>query len=232
MPAKRVAPVAFFAAGIGAARTFKAIHINKRELMCLRRQKQKRYPEIHVVGRESDEGQVDDVDAHERVRAPCLTFHPLETLEMSKDRTDDHMLVVQALIGLIGIGGSAHWFATGPDEEIAQDPDEPVTSLPSITVQKPFSSNSQVGKAEFDAGCSASDGVNVFKQEVVAPPLDQNGCELSHHGDESLQRALAFGVRLRLWPFGSVPAVRVVTFVSVAMNVAHVRKLRQVSVIN
>lgn len=171
------------------------------------------------------------MDAHKGVRPPCLTFHLLETLEMAKDTTDDHMLVVQILFGLTGIRGWVHGFATGPDEEI-ESPDEPITSLSSITVKKPISSSSQVGKAVFDTRCSASDGVNVFELEDVAHPLDHDGYELSHHGDESLQRALTFGVRRRRWPIACIPAVRVVTFRGVAMNVAHVRKLRQSSGIN
>ena len=172
------------------------------------------------------------MDAHEGVRAPCLTFHPLEALETDKDATDDHMLVVQVLFGLIGIGGCAHWFATRPVEEIVQAPDEPIASLSRITVQKPFSSNSQIGKAAFDARCSASDGVIVFELEEVAPLLDLNGYELSHHGDESLQRALALGVWQRRRPFGNMSAVRVVTFGDVAMNIVRVRKLQGARGIN
>ena len=172
------------------------------------------------------------MDAHEGVRAPCLTFHPLESLEMAKDTTDDHMLVVQVLFGLIGIGGWAHWFVTGPDDEIVQAADEPITPLSSVTVHKPFSSNRQVGKAAIDARCSASDAVRVFKLSGVALRLDHNGYELTHHGDESLQRALAFGVRRRRQLIASISAVRVITFGDVAMNVAHVRKLQQASGIN
>lgn len=200
--------------------------------MCLSRWKQNRFPESHVAGQNLDDGQLDDMDAHEGVRCACLTFHLLETLEMAKDTTDDRMLVTQVLFGLVGIGGWAHWFATGPDEGFVQAPDEPITSLSSITVEKPLSSNSQFGNAAFDARCSASDGVNVssWRMSPICWISMATGCRTTVMCPFNGHWHSEFGnVAGRLW---GMSAVKVVTLGGVAMNVAHVRKLRQVSGIN
>ena len=151
---------------------------------------------------------------------------------MANDTTDDHMRAAHILFVLIGFGGLAYWLDIEPSEEVAQAPDEPTISLARITIPEPLSFNAQLGKAAFDAKCSGCHGVNAVGLEDVAPPLVHKIYEPSHHGDESFQRAVAFGVRQHHWPFGNMPPVEGLTSGDVAMIIAYVRELQRANGIN
>lgn len=137
------------------------------------------------------------------------------------------MRAARTLLILIGIGGLAYWYAAGPDEQVAQAPGEPTASPASITVPESLSSNAQVGKVAFEDKCSVCHGINAVGRMDVAPPLVHRIYEPSHHGDESFQRAVAFGVRQHHWPFGDMPPVEGMTRGDVAMIIAYVRELQQ-----
>ena len=137
------------------------------------------------------------------------------------------MRAVHFLLFFVGIGGLAYWFGKGPDERVAQASDEPAASLASITVPESLSSDAQVGKVAFEAKCSVCHGANAVGQEDIAPPLVHKVYEPSHHGDESFQRAVAFGVRQHHWPFGDMPPIEGLTRGEVKMIIAYVRELQR-----
>ncbi len=137
------------------------------------------------------------------------------------------MRAVQFLVILIGIGGLARWLNLGPDEQVAQAPDEPATSARKHPGAGDLVFQRSGRKVAFEAKCSVCHGINAVGQRDIAPPLVHRIYEPSHHGDEAFQRAEAIGVRRHHWPFGDMPPVEGLTRGDVAMIITCVRELQR-----
>ena len=104
--------------------------------------------------------------------------------------------------------------------------------LANVILPATLSQNAQSGKRGFEAKCAACHGVNAAGQDGVAPPLVHKVYEPSHHGDESIQRAVSLGVRAHHWPFGNMPAVEGLTRGDIKMIIAYIRELQRANGIN
>ena len=167
-----------------------------------------------------------NLDAHESVRNPCLTFPPLKAPRRRKYRKFN-MRAVQVAFILIGVTALAYWFLAGPEEQASQIPSKPNPAIVEVVIPETLSANAQIGKAAFEEVCASCHGVNAVGQLEVAPPLVHVIYEPSHHGDEAFQRAVANGVRAHHWPFGSMPPVEGLTRGDVQMIVAYVREMQR-----
>lgn len=95
-----------------------------------------------------------------------------------------------------------------------------------------LSQNAQIGKLAFEAKCASCHGANAAGQDGVAPPLVHIIYEPNHHGDESIQRAVAMGVQAHHWSFGGMPAVEGLTRGDVKMIIKYIRELQRENGIN
>ena len=95
-----------------------------------------------------------------------------------------------------------------------------------------LSENAQIGKLVFEAKCTSCHGTNAAGREGVAPPLVHIIYESNHHGDESVQRAVAMGVQAHHWSFGNMPAVEGLTRGDVKMIIKYIRELQRENGIN
>ena len=95
-----------------------------------------------------------------------------------------------------------------------------------------LSENAQIGKLAFEAKCTSCHGTNAAGREGVAPPLVHIIYESNHHGDESVQRAVAMGVQAHHWSFGNMPAVEGLTRGDVKMIIKYIRELQRENGIN
>jgi cytochrome c2 len=95
-----------------------------------------------------------------------------------------------------------------------------------------LSQNAQIGKLAFEAKCTSCHGTNAAGRDGVAPPLVHIIYEPNHHGDESIQRAVAMGVQAHHWSFGNMPAVEGLTRGDVKMIIKYIRELQRENGIN
>jgi len=95
-----------------------------------------------------------------------------------------------------------------------------------------LSQNAQIGKLAFEAKCTSCHGTNAAGRDGVAPPLVHIIYEPNHHGDESIQRAVAMGVQAHHWSFGNMPAVKGLTRGDVKMIIKYIRELQRENGIN
>lgn len=95
-----------------------------------------------------------------------------------------------------------------------------------------LSQNAQIGKLAFEAKCTSCHGTNAAGRDGVAPPLVHIIYEPNHHGDESIQRAVAMGVQTHHWSFGNMPAVEGLTRGDVKMIIKYIRELQRENGIN
>ena len=95
-----------------------------------------------------------------------------------------------------------------------------------------LSQNAQIGKLAFEAKCTSCHGTNAAGRDDVAPPLVHIIYEPNHHGDESIQRAVAMGVQAHHWSFGNMPAVEGLTRGDVKMIIKYIRELQRENGIN
>ena len=95
-----------------------------------------------------------------------------------------------------------------------------------------LSENAQIGKLAFEAKCTSCHGTNAAGRDGVAPPLVHIIYESNHHGDESVQRAVAMGVQAHHWSFGNMPAVEGLTRGDVKMIIKYIRELQRENGIN
>ena len=127
------------------------------------------------------------------------------------------LLVLAAALGAVGY----QYFGDGGDT--AGDG----TPIVSVNVPATLSARAQLGRKTYDANCASCHGRNAAGQNGVAPPLVHVIYEPGHHGDESFQRAVAWGVRAHHWPFGDMPPVEGLTRRDVAAVVTYVRELQR-----
>lgn len=105
-------------------------------------------------------------------------------------------------------------------------------ALAQVQVPDVLSQNAQIGERAYEVSCAACHGANAAGQDGVAPPLIHRIYEPSHHGDESVQRAAAMGVRAHHWEFGDMPPVEGSTQGNVTFIIAYIRELQRANGIN
>ncbi|MDE0113304.1 MAG: cytochrome c [Albidovulum sp.] len=96
-----------------------------------------------------------------------------------------------------------------------------------VRAPETLSARARLGQKKYDANCAACHGQNAAGQDGIAPPLVHVIYEPGHHGDESFQRAVAFGVPAHHWRFGDMPPVEGLTRSDVASIVAYIRELQR-----
>lgn len=137
-------------------------------------------------------------------------------------------LVISALV----IAWLAFWVVFKPGKNVAMTPTSLQETIATVMVPDTLSTDAQMGKRVFDANCAACHGPNAAGQKQTAPPLVHIIYEPSHHGDESFQRAVSFGVRQHHWPFGDMPPVEGLARGDVTLIIAYVRELQRANGIN
>ena len=140
----------------------------------------------------------------------------------------------QAQAGLImaaclALAGAFYWLFGEADDRTAaaESSDLAAGALAEVALPASLSASARVGKTAFEAKCAACHGANAAGQDGVAPPLVHIIYEPSHHGDESFQRAVAYGVRGHHWPFGDMSPVEGLTRGDVSMIIAYIRELQR-----
>ncbi len=107
--------------------------------------------------------------------------------------------------------------------------DAPEDGTPMVAVRLPetLSAEAQSGQEAFEANCAVCHGNNAAGQLGIAPPLVHAIYEPSHHGDESIQRAVALGAPPHHWEFGDMPPVEGLSRSDVDKIVAYIRELQR-----
>ena len=105
------------------------------------------------------------------------------------------------------------------------------TAMVAITMPD-ISGDAAVGQNIFESICAACHGAQGVGNAEAGPPLIHKIYEPSHHGDESFQRAVAYGVRAHHWRFGDMPPVEGLTRGDVAMVIDYIREIQRANGIN
>ena len=126
------------------------------------------------------------------------------------------LIVVAAAVGV-----AAYLYLGGEDGEGGGAP------IVSVTVPGFFSAQAQTGQKSYDTNCASCHGRNAAGQNGVAPPLVHIIYEPGHHGDESFQRAVAYGVRAHHWQFGDMPPVEGLSRQNVIQIITYIRELQR-----
>ncbi len=126
------------------------------------------------------------------------------------------LIVVAAAVGV-----AAYLYLGGEDGEGGGAP------ITSVTVPGVFSAQAQTGQKSYDTNCASCHGRNAAGQNGVAPPLVHFIYEPGHHGDESFQRAVAYGVRAHHWQFGDMPPVEGLSRQNVIQIITYIRELQR-----
>ena len=101
------------------------------------------------------------------------------------------------------------------------------SAMVSVILPERFSENANIGKRIFEAKCASCHGQNAVGQKGIAPPLIHKFYEPSHHGNESIQRAVALGVPAHHWPFGDMPPIEGLTRGDVSTVISYIRELQR-----
>ena len=80
-----------------------------------------------------------------------------------------------------------------------------------VDLPKALGETEQIGKAAFDAVCSACHGPNGQERKDIAPLLIHKIYKLGHHGDMAFVLAAKNGVGAHRCDFGILPAVNGIT---------------------
>ena len=99
--------------------------------------------------------------------------------------------------------------------------------IASVIVPDTLSTRAQIGRKAYEAKCAACHGRNAAGQGGIAPPLVHVIYEPGHHGDESFQRAVAYGVPAHHWRFGDMPPVEGLSRRDVTAIIAYIRELQR-----
>lgn len=137
------------------------------------------------------------------------------------------------LIGACAVAGTAAYSLLRPEptQHVSQLAPPEVSAL--VEIQMPqIEGNAVIGQGIFESACAACHGSNAVGIEGVGPPLIHVIYEPSHHADESIQRAVAMGVRSHHWRFGDMPPVGGLTRGDVAMVIAYLREIQRANGIN
>ena len=129
-------------------------------------------------------------------------------------------VILLVLAAAIGVAGYV-LLGTGEDGAGSGAP------IASVNLPDRFSVRAQQGQKIYDANCAACHGANAAGRDGFGPPLVHVIYEPGHHGDESFQRAVAFGVPAHHWRFGDMRPVGGLDRHDVAAIVAYVRELQR-----
>ena len=127
------------------------------------------------------------------------------------------------ILSLLAAAGIAWYLQFGKGNEAAES-GQPMAA---VTVPEILSEQAQIGRKNFAENCAACHGQNAAGMAGTAPPLVHIIYEPGHHGDESFQRAVAFGVPAHHWRFGDMPPVEGLKRSDVAAIIAYVRELQR-----
>ncbi|PCH97854.1 MAG: cytochrome C [Rhodobacteraceae bacterium] len=127
------------------------------------------------------------------------------------------------ILGLIAASAIAWFSATRPTQDTAK---LETTDAQSNIQTSELSPAAKTGETYFNAKCSACHGLNATGTEN-GPPLIHKIYEPNHHGDESFQRAAAFGVQSHHWPFGNMPPVQGINRAEVAKIIRYIREVQK-----
>ncbi len=130
------------------------------------------------------------------------------------------VVVLLALAAAFGIAGHVQF--NRASDTVASGP--PIVA---ISVPETLSAQALAGQKTYDANCASCHGRHAVGQEGIAPPLVHIIYEPGHHGDESFQRAVAFGVQAHHWPFGDMAPVEGLSRHDVTEIIAYVRELQR-----
>ncbi len=138
------------------------------------------------------------------------------------------------LLAILAVGFGVYQLSRIKDEQGMELVNETGqnTALVSVILPEQFSENAKIGKRIFEAKCASCHGQNAEGQKGIAPPLIHKYYEPSHHGNESIQRAVALGVTAHHWPFGNMPPVEGLTRGDVSTIISYVRELQRANGIN
>ncbi|MFC3615842.1 c-type cytochrome [Lutimaribacter marinistellae] len=132
------------------------------------------------------------------------------------------------MIGLaLAAGAAVAWVLMSTQREVAQPQDTEGAAMVEVTLPGSWSEGAGIGQSIFEAKCSSCHGMNAVGKEGYGPPLVHKIYEPSHHADESLQRAVALGVRAHHWGFGDMAPVDGLTRGDVAMVIRYIRDLQR-----
>lgn len=108
-----------------------------------------------------------------------------------------------------------------------KDAAEDGTPMVAVRLPETLSAKARSGQESFEANCAVCHGKNAAGQLGTAPPLVHVIYEPSHHGDESIQRAVALGAPAHHWEFGDMPPVEGLSRSDVEEIVAYIRELQR-----
>ena len=132
-------------------------------------------------------------------------------------------ILISLFFALLFITFGVQYFSNGSASAAMEEG----TALVAIKTPESYSQNAKIGQRLFEAKCADCHGPNAVGQAGVAPPLIHIIYEPNHHGDESFQRAVAFGVRAHHWKLGNTPAGAGLTTAEVKSIMAYVRELQR-----
>ena len=137
------------------------------------------------------------------------------------------------LVGACAVAAAAAYILLRPTPANDVVNSAPPEGSAMVAIQMPpIDGNAAIGQRIFENACVACHGTNAVGVEGAGPPLIHVIYELSHHADESFQRAVALGVRSHHWRFGDMPPVEGLTRGDVAMVVAYIREIQRANGIN
>ncbi len=142
--------------------------------------------------------------------------------------------LIAIAVALVAVGAGTSYLLNNEEPSAEQEMAamDMGTALVNIRVPASLSERAQIGEKAFNARCVACHGQNGAGTEGMGPPLIHITYEPSHHGDESFQRAVAFGVQSHHWRFGNMPAQPGLSRADVGYIIAYIRELQRANGIN
>jgi len=140
-----------------------------------------------------------------------------------------------AFFALVALAAGGWYLLQTPGVNLSTGEDGPRIlddGIVAVALPGTLSEKEQIGKAAFEAVCSACHGANGQGRRDIAPPLVHKIYEPGHHGDMAFVSAAKNGVRAHHWGFGNMPPVEGVTRADVLSIVAYIRLLQRENGIN
>ena len=134
-----------------------------------------------------------------------------------------HLMIGVCAVGLVAAFAVSR---PAPTHEAAETAPLDNNALVAVTIPR-IEGNAAIGQNIFENICAACHGTQGTGNAEAGPPLIHKIYEPGHHGDESFQRAVAFGVQAHHWRFGNMPTVDGLTRGDVAMVIEYVREIQR-----
>jgi mono/diheme cytochrome c family protein len=123
--------------------------------------------------------------------------------------------VALGLLVVIAFGGFVWWIVA------------PGRGGQTVDVRVPvLTADARQGQAAFEKNCAACHGENAGGS-TQGPPLIHTIYRPGHHGDGSILRAIALGVKAHHWPFGNMPPQHQVERADAEAIVAYLREVQR-----